>query len=159
MTQSELKSLLHYDQETGIFCWLKSNGNRKANKIAGTLTSYGYIAIKINKKVYKAHQLAWLYMYGEFPTEMIDHINRIRNDNRIVNLRLATNQQNQFNSNIRKDNTSGIKGVSWNKKANKWMASIRIDKKKTYIGTYDNLEIAKMCLDIARQKYHKDFSD
>ena len=152
MTQQELKELLNYDQNTGIFTWLKNN------KIAGGINSKGYVAIKIKNKLYKAHRLAWLYVYGEWPN-IVDHINRIRNDNKLSNLRLATPSQNQFNSNLRKDNTSGIKGVTWAKQSKKWLVQIRIDKKKTHIGIYKNFEMAKIAIDLARKKYHKEFAN
>ena len=159
MTQSELKELLHYDQETGIFTWLKSiNAKYKVGEIAGHYAN-GYIVITINKNNYKAHRLAWLYVYGYMPTKQIDHINRVRDNNKISNLRLVTNQENQFNSSLRKDNTSGVKGVSWHEKSKKWLASIRVDKKKTYIGIYETLELAKNAIDLARKKYHKEFSN
>ena len=79
ITQSELKNILHYNQDTGVFTWIKNS------IVAGTVEKKGYIAIKINRKSYKAHRLAWLYIYGNFPKEQIDHLNGIKNDNCINN--------------------------------------------------------------------------
>jgi hypothetical protein len=152
MTQQELKELLHYNQDTGIFTWIAKN------KIAGGINSQGYVAIKIKNKIYKAHRLAWLYVHGVWPS-IVDHINRIKNDNKLSNLRLATQSENQFNSNLRKDNTSGIKGITWHKPAKKWLVQIRINKKKTYIGIYEDFEMARIAIDLARKKYHKEFAN
>ncbi len=88
LTQSTLKSLLHYDPETGEFRWLTSSSNRAPmGTIPSNLSSDGYLRIRVAGKQYRAHRLAWLYVYGKFPSEHIDHINHDILDNRIENLR------------------------------------------------------------------------
>ena len=157
MTQQELKELLHYDQDTGIFTWLISRGNIKNGKKINNSAFY-YTNIKINKKSYRAHRLAWLYVYGFMPTNQIDHINGNKSDNRICNLREVTNQQNQFNSPVRKDNKSGIKGVHWHKKQSKWVANLHINGKQKQLGSFDNLEEAEKVISEARKLHHGEFS-
>jgi hypothetical protein len=142
--QLELKKLLHYDHQTGIFTWIKPTARRiKAGDVAGSIDHQGYAKIRINNKLYSAHRLAWLYVYGYVP-KIIDHINRNRADNRIENLREVSVNQNQWNSNIRKDNKSGIKGVSFNTTKNKWVVQCTKNNKKYHGGYFNNIEEAKI---------------
>ena len=89
-----------------------------------------------------AHRLAWLYVHGEWPAEEIDHLNRVRSDNRISNLRLATQAENKQNTSLRRDSTSGHKGVSWHKRDKKWVAEIKLHGKKHYLGYFNNINDA-----------------
>jgi hypothetical protein len=139
ITQSELKQILHYCPETGVFTRL--NHGRKVGKKLHN----GYNRIVVLRKEYKAHRLAWLYVYGEFPKMHIDHINRIRNDNRIVNLREADYFLNRFNRGVEKissKNKSGITGVIFNKKQNKWRAYIYKNYVNIYLGLFETKEEA-----------------
>ena len=87
LTQSRLKELLYYDPYSGIFTWKISSGNMPAGSAAGCLSPEGYIRITIAGKKYKAHRLAWFYVYGYFPENQVVHLNGARDDNRISNLR------------------------------------------------------------------------
>ena len=90
LTQDYLKSILHYDPDTGVFTWLKKlSNNTKVMGVAGTIAQDGYVKIRINSQGYPAHRLAWFYFYGTFPQEQLDHINLNRSDNAIKNLRIA----------------------------------------------------------------------
>ena len=110
----ELRRLLSYDPKTGDFRWRVSRGGGvRAGDLAGTLHSGGYWQIYVNNRLYLAHRLAWLYVYGKWPDKGIDHKNGIRTDNRICNLREATASQNGANKGRLTRNTSGFKGVSW----------------------------------------------
>jgi hypothetical protein len=157
LTQKRLKELLRYDPATGIFRWKISNSNRiKIGNITGCITKYGYLEIVIDKKNYKSHRLAFLYMNGYFPENDIDHINRLKTDNRWINLREVSRQCNIRNSNNYRTNTSGIKGVSWHNPSNKWMSYIYINNKRKNLGYYksfDNAVCARLageqCLDWA----------
>lgn len=141
LTQAKLKEALHYNPETGIFTWVKLNNNQlKPNALAGNLSPRGYIVIRIYAVLYKAHRLAWLYVYGDFPPKEIDHINHIKNDNRIVNLRLADRITNNRNASKRKDNTSGVVGVTFHKRVKKWQASIGAGSK--HLGYFKTMEDA-----------------
>jgi hypothetical protein len=143
LTQEQLKEHLSYDESTGIFLWKKSGKKRTVGNIAGTCDpKIGYVRICLNRKYYAAHRLAWLYVYGFHPEKRIDHINRIRNDNRICNLRDISCKQNLENSGIWNTNTSGYKGVCWNKKAKKWVAQITHNYKHHNLGYFKTKEEA-----------------
>ena len=117
----------------------------------------GYIVINFNHKYHKAHRLVWLWYYGEIPTCQVDHINRIRNDNRIENLRLAINNHadNQQNRKRQHNNTSGRPGIHWHKKVNKWEARLGINRKRFFLGYFDNIEEASQAYILAKAKYHE----
>ena len=157
MDANELRKKLHYDCETGIFTWIVSTKGHASGKIAGSQCGK-YKIIVINQKHYLAHRLAWLYMTGSFPNEYIDHINGNHTDNRFCNLREATHGQNVQNSPLRKNNTSGIKGVSWHKHKKRWHATIFANNKRINVGYFKILEEAKKAIDVARLKYHGDFA-
>jgi hypothetical protein len=157
ITQSKLKELLNYDQDTGIFTWKKRTSNRiKVGNIAGNTHNCGYIEMCIEGKRCLAHRLAWLYIYGYLP-KLIDHINGDRQDNKISNLREATYQTNIYNSKIRSDNKSGVRCVSWNNKRNSWEVRIKIDGKLKHYGDYKDLNDAKKVADRIRSENHKEF--
>lgn len=153
ITQEYLKSILNYDCETGIFTWKINKSITKAGNIAGSIKKESYCVIKIHRKDYMAHRLAWLYVYGYFPT-YIDHINGIRNDNKLSNLREVTSSQNSCNRKISIRNTSGVKGVTWHKQINKWQVVIGINGKNKYFGCFEDKEFAELVMIEARQKYH-----
>lgn len=154
LTQSELKENLHYCSKTGIFCRLG------ANIKVGNFDKDGYLIIKVNYVNYKAHRLAWLYMYGAFPDSKIDHINGIRDDNRILNLRICNDFENARNVGLRSDNTSGHKGVSYFKQTNKWKAYASLNKKIIHLGFYKHIEdAAKAYEDFTRKHYGEFFRD
>ena len=152
LTQKELKKHLHYNPGTGIFTRLACSANNvKAGDIAGCLHN-GYIEIRVNKKRYLAHRLAWFYVHGEWP-EQIDHINHIRDDNRLFNLRDATNLENGKNQSKKITNTSGVTGVYWAKRNKKWIASVSINNKTKYLGSHiDKFEVICMRMS-ANNKY------
>jgi hypothetical protein len=160
ITQQELKEILNYDANTGIFTWKNTNkySNRKINAIAGGYDS-GYIRVCINKKRYGGHQLAWLYIYGEIGGFDIDHANGIKSDNRIVNLRKATVSENAYNRKLSSRNTSGIKGVTWHKKSKKWQVVVTVNKQHKYLGQFNDLEFAELVVSEARDLFHKDFAN
>lgn len=153
ITQKELKELLHYDPETGVFTWLKSRGSCDSGVVAGTKVN-GYVKIRIHRRRYYAHRLAWLYVHGEFPPLWIDHVNRVRSDNRISNLRLSGPMENAQNRPILATNKSGIAGVNWHKVTGKWTAQISVGKKKIYLGVYDSLDDAEAARVAAKKHYH-----
>lgn len=147
LTQENLKKVLNYDKETGIFTRIKTG------EIAGCLTPKGYLFISVENKRYQAHRLAWLYVYGYMPENGIDHINRIKNDNKIINLRECKQQCNIVNSDNRRDNTSGVKGICFDKQKNKWRSAIMVDGKQIHLGYFmDKLIAAKARLE-AEIKY------
>lgn len=167
ITQQELKEVLFYDPITGVFTWRQNiiykRGVAKGavakytqGKRAGGVEHYGYRRIKINGKTYKEHRLAWLYMYGAFPPH-IDHKDGVRDNNRIENLRLATNSQNACNRSKSIKNTSGYKGVDFSRASKKWRARIMKNGKRITVGYYDTPEEAAENYRIAAKEIHGAF--
>lgn len=145
ITQQRLKELFYYDTLTGQFTRRISVGRHdcyRAGEIAGTKTARGYIIIGADKQRYAAHRLAWLYVYGVWPDNDIDHINQNKSDNRITNLRVVSRSKNMHNVSLHKHNSSGYKGVSWHKPRQKWRAYIFLDYKQLHIGLFDKIEDA-----------------
>lgn len=158
ITQEELKEILHYDPETGIFTWLAVMGRARPGHRAGHVNNVlGYVLIKIRTRRYLAHRLAWLYIHGYLPPDDTDHINGIRGDNRISNLRPATRSENTINQGIRCNNTSGYKGVYWDKQREKWHARCRADGKTYYLGRFDAVEDASAVYQAFAAKHHGAF--
>ena len=149
ITQSELKELLHYNPETGVFTWLKPAQGRPLNRVAGTRNKNIYQRIIINQKGYLAHRLAWIYVFGDDLSSYIDHVNGVPSDNRLSNLRLCTQSENNFNTKLKINNTTGFKGVT--KNGNSFLASARRDGNWHNLGTYKTPEEAS----IAYQNFAK----
>jgi hypothetical protein len=150
LTQVELKELLHYDPETGLFTRLVNRAKFRVGEVAGWEESHGYTHIGINKKGYKAHRLAFLYMTGKFPEGDVDHINGKKDDNRWCNLREATRSQNLFNRGAQKNNKLGIKGVTLYQ--GKYMASGTSNGKQKYLGCFmTEEEASKAYQEFAKQ--------
>jgi len=133
ITHKSLLEALDYDKESGIFTWKKKLSSKTViGDKAGAINSEGAEQIKIYKILYKSHRLAWFYVHGEWPCGQIDHINRIPHDNRFINLRVVTGRQNCSN---RKNNNKFV-GVSWNHRYKKWFATIRLNNKNRYLGSF-----------------------
>ena len=159
LTQEILKQLLDYNPETGVFTRKVRTSNRiKAGDVAGTPNGKGYLQVRLLGRLHKLHRLAWLYVTGEWPTVMIDHENGTRSDNRFSNLRDATRGENIQNSKIRKDNTSGVKGVTVQRKTGKWIAEIKVNKQRHYLGIFDDLDVAAAVVQSARGRLHGEFT-
>lgn len=154
ITQETLKEHLFYNENTGLFSWLTQRGRVKKGEIAGSKTSHGYVQIRLLNKIYLAHRLAWLYVYGELPTFLIDHQNRNKLDNKISNLRLATKSQNAQNAKTPVTNKSGHKGVSWCNKEKKWRSCIKINQKFISLGYFSEIEKASAAYQQASRELH-----
>jgi hypothetical protein len=148
MNQARLKELLHYCPLTGVFTW------RSTGKITGCITRYGYLETQLDKRRYRLHRLAWLYVYGKWPIDCIDHKNRVRTDNTIENLREATRAQNRQNLTLDTRNKSGVRGVSFDFLNKKWRASISINGKTKNLGRYKLKEDAAKAYKKAASVYH-----
>lgn len=155
ITQEQLKELLDYNPDTGIFLRLKSKNQHKAQTAAGSVHHEGYIRIQISKKIYAGHRLAWLYVYGEFPDCKIDHINGNTSDNRICNLRLANDIENARNRKIKSTSNSGFKGVS--KHLDLWRARYTSNGKTYNLGLFETKELASQAYEDATLKEFGDF--
>ena len=156
LTLERLREILRYDADTGVFTWLKPLANRtKPGDIAGTVNKRtGYSLVAINYKMYMAHRLAWFYHYGVWPVDFIDHIDMDKANNRISNLREATKSQNQANTKVRCDNKTGVKGVRFDRRRNKYKAII-LGKQ---IGRFDTVEQASAAYSDAAVKMFGDYA-
>ncbi len=160
LTQTKLKEILHYNPDTGIFTWLIApSRSTTIGDIAGTYLKDGGIQICIAGKLYKAHRLAFLYMDGIFPVDYIDHKDTIRSHNWWSNLRKATFSNNMHNVTLRKDNTSGVKGVTWCKTYSKWLARVRLNGKYKHVGYFDDLNKAEIAIRRVREELHGEFAN
>lgn len=150
-------SEIEYCPDTGAFTWKATNRRGFVGKPAGCFcVRDGYIRIRIGGKLELAHRLAWNMTYPGNPltdAEQIDHINHIRTDNRICNLRKVTNTENSRNSSIGRNNTSGALGVWLDKRRNKWIAEIKVDRKKIHLGQFSELSDAVKARKSAEKAY------
>jgi hypothetical protein len=142
LTAEYLREVLHYNADTGIFTWLKPRRKVRVGDRAGIIDPRGYVLIGIDQVRYWAHRLAWLYVYGEFPSDQLDHRNANKSDNRIANLRLANRSLNEGNKGRSRRNTSGVKGVSWHAASQKWIAQIHRDGAPRYLGLFVDKDAA-----------------
>lgn len=143
LSQERLRYLLDYDPIEGLFRWIRPTSNRiRAGSVCGCRDKHGYVVIRVDRKLYKAHQLAWLYTHGSFALEL-DHINQIRDDNRIHNLRVASRSMQMHNAGMLRNNTSGAKGVSYHAAAKKWHARIWVSGKCHSVGYFSTIEEAQ----------------
>lgn len=146
-TPEELRQLLHYDADSGILYWrprgrdmFKSersyrswNAKHAGREALASISAEGYKAGTILSGAAQAHRVAWAVYYGAWPSQQIDHINRVRTDNRILNLRDVSKKENAHNMGRSKSNTSGCTGVSWSKREQKWTAYIRHDGRQRHL--------------------------
>lgn len=166
LTQQVMRTLLEYNQETGILVWrtrqqqwFKSVANctawnkQNAGHIAFTNPLSGYLSGRIFNRPYLAHRVIWLWMVGRWPDQEIDHINRVRNDNRWFNLREVTRAENARNLSTRADNSSGAHGVMWDARRGRWRAYINIDYRQMYLGRFRTREEALTARQTAERSY------
>jgi len=167
LTQEYVRSLFHYDPETGVLTWKErprehfSNSHtwaamntRCAGKKVGSRLSKtsSYLSFCLKGKGFLVHRVIWVWVHGENPEE-IDHINGDKADNRLVNLRNVSRGINMMNKAQSKKNTSGVTGVVWHKAARKWTAQIRIDGKNHYLGVFNTVSEASEARMEASQKF------
>lgn len=162
-TVDYLRKRLRYDPETGKLFWLDCDDMsnnwrlRFAGKEAFTCVCGGYQTGSIKYSGFRAHRVAWAIHYGEWPSNQIDHINGVRIDNRIENLRTVTSQENMRNIKMFSTNTSGVTGVSWVKARGKWMAMISVEGRNKNLGYFQSIDDAKAARAAAASRYG--FSD
>ena len=160
MNKEQLNERFEYKDGNLIYKIKNKNAHGiNIGDVVGTIDTKGYRVIKINKKVYKAHRLIWIYHNGDIEDGLfIDHIDRNPLNNKIENLRLATRSQNGSNATKNITNTSGYKGVSWHKRSKKWMASIKYNCKTINIGGFSTAELASEAYKVAAIKYKGDYA-
>jgi len=157
ITQEEVNKLFKYNPKTGILTNRINRSPRgKAGFTVGSSDGRGYLNTTIHGNPYKIHRIIFLYVNGYLP-DQVDHIDGDRGNNKIKNLRPATNKENQQNSKISKNNTSGYKGVSWCKVRKKYIAKIYQNGKNNNLGGFDDPEVAAQALRIERVSIHGEF--
>lgn len=155
LTQEYLKEYLSYDVNTGVFSWIKSYRNQHIGKTVGSFDRDGYRQIKIKRKLYRAHRLAWFYVNGVWPDGPLDHIDGNRDHNAINNLREVTftgNSQNQRKAH--KDATVGLLGVDLNKAKVRFRARIQVNGKRVTLGGFNSAEEAHKSYIEAKRTMH-----
>lgn len=160
LSLDRVREALNYNPETGVFTWRIRVGKKvRVGSVAGSKTSKGgYVLINLDRNVALAHRLVWFYVYGEWPSEQVDHINGDRADNRLSNLRLANQSQNSCNCRLRKTNTSGYRGVSWSKEKRKWVSRIVKDHKQHVLGYFKSKDEAYYAYLQAADRLHGEYS-
>lgn len=156
ITYEEAKELFTYDREIGIIKWRKRVSNRqRKNLVAGCTSRDGYTYIRFKGKLYGAHRIAMLLAYGFCDDVLhVDHINHVRNDNRLANIRFVTRSDNQRNQSMSSRNTTGVTGVYYHKPTRKYMASIRVDGVQIHLGLFATIEEAAKVRKAAEIKYN-----
>lgn len=160
LTAERLRELMFYDPITGLFMWRTGLGrrNKQEGKIAGAVNGKGGIVIRIDRRMYHASRLAWLYVHGEWPSGFVDHRNRNRADNSLKNLRPADRIQNGGNQLKSKRNTSGFRGVDLVKATGKWRATIRHSGVLHFLGGFSTKEEAAAAYRAAAIRLRGEFS-
>jgi len=138
LTQQRLKQLSVYDRQEGRFYALVGRGPTRIGDQLGYQHPEGYRHVSVDGKTYKEHRLVWLYYHGELPPEQIDHINGMKSDNRLENLRAVSNAENCKNQRRPRNNTSGIVGVGWHSRDKCYIARIQVRGKNLHLGYFDN---------------------
>lgn len=167
ITAEYVRSRLIYDKMNGSFVWRPKKvldphydtiwNTRYADTSAGTVNAHGYLIITLDMNKIAAQRLAWIYCTGKWPLEHLDHIDGNKLNNRLDNLRLASTAQNSWNTGKKKRNTSGIKGVFWDKSRGKWLAAIGYKRKIINLGRYDDKEEAAKAYRDAAKRLHGEY--
>ncbi|MBH1851893.1 HNH endonuclease [Stenotrophomonas maltophilia] len=157
LTCQRLKNILDYDELTGLFQWVappKVHPSLKSH-VAGGISN-GYVVIKIDGRKYRGHRLAWLYVHGKWPSGDLDHINGCPLDNRIENLRIATNPQNQANRrrDRGKDTPKGVRRLP----SGRFQARISVSKELHHLGTFDTAEEAQAAYIAAARNHYQEYA-
>lgn len=154
---TRLLELLSYDSDSGIFTSNVTRGGMVKGDIAGSLHHLGYIHLMVDGVTYPAHRLAWFYCFQEWPEKYIDHIDRNRSNNAIDNLREATREENGANMTIRKDNSTGYKGVSFIRSRNKFRSRITHNKIVYFVGEFNTALEAHIARESKAKELQKEF--
>ena len=155
LTQEIIKKWFTFDVSLGRMVWSRG---RKKGTVAGCINSRGYRAIAVFNRIYLEHRLVWLYHFGEWPAELLDHKDGDKLNNQISNLRAASFIQNGQNSKGRQNTRSGIKGVSWFNETKKWRARIVINGQERSLGYFYDKEDAQSAYAAGAKKYFGEFA-
>ena len=153
LTYELVKELLDYNPDTGRITRTNCDYNLMYGERVVSDDGDGYLSLRLCGKKRAAHRVIWLWMTGVLPNGQIDHINHNKSDNRWVNLRTASPEQNAHNQPIRGNNKSGVNGVYWDKVVRKWKAQIKVNYKMIYLGSFDEKTDAVKAREAANKKY------
>ena len=154
-TIERLRELLNYDPETGILTWKVHRNNRaQAGSVAGSVNRYGYIELRVDYATLRSHRVAWAIHHGKWPNLMVDHIDGVKTNNQIKNLRDVTNSKNQQNRRVWSNKKTGLLGAIKNMKGCSFQARINLEGKYKYLGNYKTAEEAHAAYLAAKKIYH-----
>jgi hypothetical protein len=158
-TPEQLKEIFDYDENAGVLIWKARSDDAAwsghyAGKAAGSLGTRGYIAVRLGARAYYAHRIIWAWTHSAWPVDQIDHVNRVRTDNRIINLRHVTHTENTWNRSVNANNTSGLTGASFHKRTKKWTARIGVDGGRKHLGYFASAQEASAAYLAAKQVHH-----
>ena len=156
ITQQRLFEL--FDYKDGNLYWKVNRQYIKSGSVAGTNRDDGYIVICVDQKRYRAHRLIFMFHNGYYPNE-IDHIDGNPANNKIENLRESNRKLNMMNVGRYSTNTSGYKNISWNANRCKWQVRLRVNNMNKSFGYYEDLELADLVAQEARNKYHGEYAN
>lgn len=162
ISHEDLKELLDYDPLTGIFKRKKSKFSNLIGKPAGTLNSIGYMVLVLGGRKghsYLLHRLAWFYVTGEWPKNQIDHVNRIRSDNRFENLRECSGSENSWNKGAQSNSKTGVRGISWVKARKKWVVKLNKGREVVYVDFFEDFKQAKEAWEIKSKEIYGEFAN
>lgn len=155
LTQERVKELFKLDRKGRLVRKVTVNNKAKAGDFSTAKDRDGYLVVGIDRKLYRAHRVVWLYVHGQWPNGDIDHINGIKHDNRPSNLRDVTRSENLQNQKVRKNNKVGFKGVWLHKQTGRFAAVIESNGKRYYIGCFETPEEAANAYSEKAKEVHK----
>ena len=157
ITVEQVRERLNYDSETGVFTWRMNRGSRaRLGSVVGSDDMHGYKTVRLGNRSYKLHRLAWLHTHGIWPTGDIDHINGVRTDNRIMNLRDVSRKVNLQNQRKAPNNKStGVLGVYIDKYRRRYYSTISVNNKSVGLGSFDTIQEAQEAYVAAKRKLHE----
>jgi HNH endonuclease/AP2 domain len=168
ITANLLREIMDYDPDTGEFRWcdtfvaglhcLRRHPRPKPGDLVKASYSNGYLSMRLDGRLYYMHRLAWMHTYGWWPSKHLDHRDRDTSNNRLSNLREATQSQNFANGQMGPPNTSGFRGVDWHPQSKKWRASVVKDGKRISCGLYKTKEEAAAARDATAVRKHVEFA-
>lgn len=159
LTHSRVLELFDLDAERGVLTRkVRTTNSVRVGDPVGTLSN-GYLRARVDGCHVSVHRLIWFYVNGVWPVEEIDHINGIKSDNRIANLREASRSQNNRNCPVRSDSSTGLRGVCWNNGRSSYRVAIRINGRRVLLGTFHDAEQAHAAYVEAAKLYHGDFAN
>lgn len=157
LTQARLLEILHYDPETGEFRWrVNVSSTGRVGEVAGCRNAAGYVVLRLDRKLYLAHRLAFLYMEGRFPPNLVDHKDTDKANNRWANLRHSTQGENAQNKRAAQSNNrrSGLLGVYWSEQHGKWGAKAVVNRKQHHGGFHATPELAHQAYVDLKRRLH-----